>query len=127
MDKKITGLLGAISSLAAAHGAQAATPVAPSAKEVMAARSYADLLESIPNALALLRADDEVKAEAARQRESRDVKVAQFFYPYHHHHHHHHHHHNHWWGWGPPRPYVYYHHHHHHHHHHHNWAGYDRR
>ncbi|MBV9568029.1 MAG: hypothetical protein JO172_07820 [Hyphomicrobiales bacterium] len=118
MDKTIAGLIGAISALASAEAAQAATP-APNAHEVMTARSFGELLEPIPNALALLQAADEAKAKSARAAENGTEKVAQFFYPYpyyrHHHHHHHHHHH---WGWGPPRP-LYYHHHHHHHHHHH--------
>ncbi|MBV8962067.1 MAG: hypothetical protein JOY67_12565 [Hyphomicrobiales bacterium] len=116
MDKTIVGLIGAISALATADGAQAAT--APTANEVMSARSFGELLEPIPNAVALLQAADEAKAKSAREAENGTEKVAQFFYPYPYYRHHHHHHHHHHWGWGPPRP-LYYHHHHHHHHHHH--------
>jgi hypothetical protein len=116
MDKTIVGLIGALSALAAADAARAATPVPPNANEVLTASSFGELLEPIPNALALLQAVDEAKAKAGSEAENRDVKLAQlYYYPRHHHHHHHHHHHR--WGWGPP-PYYYHHHHHHHHHHH---------
>jgi hypothetical protein len=81
MDKKIVGLLGAAAALTAVGGAHAATMVAT---DPPAATSYMDLLDPVPNALALLKADDTARA---RQRPAR-VQLAQ----YHHHHHHHHHH-----------------------------------
>ena len=55
MDNKIVGLVGAISGLASLDAAQAATVAGPNATEVLGARSYAELLDPIPNALALLR------------------------------------------------------------------------
>ena len=103
MDKKIVGVVGVISGLASFDGAQAATEALPGTNELPAARSYAELLDPIPNALALLMAADAAQAStglAAPQAQSSDVKLAQ----YHHHHHHH---------------YRHYHHHHHHHYHHH--------
>ena len=52
MDKKIVGLLGAVATL----GTFAAAEAAPTPANVLQANSYADLLEPIPNAVALLKA-----------------------------------------------------------------------
>jgi len=116
MDKKIAGLLGAVAALGTFGSAQAT----PAPDDVLKANSYAELLQPIPNAGALLQAID----EAAPPKADSNVQVAQF---YHHHHHHHHHH-----AFYPryryydapvvvvPR-YRRYHHHHHHHHHHHSF------
>jgi hypothetical protein len=82
MDKKIAGLLGAAAALASLNGAQAATP--PDTTEVLKARSYADLLAPIPNALALLEAVDEAASDPEAT-----FQVAQFYVEHHHHHHHH--------------------------------------
>jgi hypothetical protein len=109
MDKKIVGLVAAVSGLGAFGAAQASTPAAD-VERVMNPQSFAELLEPIPNATALLQAAGEVKATAP---DSANIQVAWW----HHHHHHHwywHHHHHHNWYW----------HHHHHHwwwHHHHHW------
>ena len=116
MDKKIAGLLGAVATLGALNAAQAAPAPAPS--DVLRANSFADLLEPIPNAAALLQAVDE---SAPGPSANENVQLAQL-YVYHHHHHHHHHH-GFYRGYGPrvivvPRYRRYYHHHHHHHHHH---------
>jgi hypothetical protein len=119
MDKKIAGLLGAVAALGSLHAAQAAPSLDPT--EVLQANSYAELLEPIPNASALLRAVDE-----ARPAPSADANVELAQYYRHHHHHHHHHHHafypRYYDPYGPvvvvPRYRRYYHHHHHHHHHH---------
>lgn len=134
MDKKTVGLVGAISALPLVAPAPAAE--SRTLDEVMSPRSYAELLQPIPNAAALLA---EAKAREAAQSEPR-IQTAQyygdpyygygygFYGPYRrpwYHHHHHHHHHHHWnggWGWGygyGPRRYY----HHHHHHHHHHWNG----
>jgi hypothetical protein len=83
MDKRIAGLLGAAAAVTVATGAQAA-PTQPA--QLRAASSYKDLLEPIPNAVALLKADETARAQAAPA-----VKVERVQY---HHHHHHHHHHN---------------------------------
>lgn len=118
MDKKLAGLLGAVATLGTFNAA-AATPAAPT--DILRANSYADLLEPIPNAVALLQAVDELAPALAKE----NTQVAQF---YHHHHHHHHsfyrrHHHSYY----PPVVVVprYRHHHHHHHHHHHSFYGRD--
>ncbi len=116
MDKKIAGLAGAITSLASMHAVEASP--AQNVAEIVSPRSYAELLQPIPNAAALLKAvdaADAVRAEAEAKRNA-NVRLAQYWdynNPYYHHHHHHHHHNNYY-----QRPY--YHHHHHHHHHHHN-------
>jgi hypothetical protein len=115
MDKKIVGLAGAISALATMTAVEAAR--AGEAAEVLNARSYAELLQPIPNAVALLMAADAVNVARAKgeAEQNPNVKLAQYGYDHHHHHHHrwyHHHHHHRWY-------YRHRHHHHHHHHHHH--------
>jgi|ERR1700722_10509665 hypothetical protein len=119
MDKKIVGVIGAITGLAAMDQAAQATPTATPAPDMMNARSYAELLDPIPNAVAALRASD-----AAAPRETQavgglngDTQVAGW---HHHHHgyHHHHHHHHHRVIRRIIRQIVPHHHHHHHHHHH---------
>jgi hypothetical protein len=120
MDRKIAGVIGAITGLAALDSAAQATPAVTADSGNLNARSFAELLDPIPNAVAALRA-----ADAAAARETRDesadgqngVQVA----GYHHHHHrywhyHHHHHHHRVWRWY--HHHHRYHHHHHHHHHH---------
>jgi hypothetical protein len=119
MDKKIAGLVGAISALAPMGATDPAA--AKSVAEVLNPTSYTQLLQPIPNAVALLKAADEAQAARARAEAERtsNAQVAQWFYP-----HHHHHHHNNYWR----RRYRHHHHHHHHnnywrryHHHHHNY------
>jgi hypothetical protein len=114
MGTKIAGLLGAVAALSTMGTAQA-TP-APAPTDPLQANSYADLLEPIPNAMALLQTVDE---QAPAKSADANVQLAQ----YHHHHHHHHHH-----GYRRYGPIVvvprYRHHHHHHHHHHHGYYRY---
>ena len=110
MDKKIAGLAGAITSLASMHAAEAS--LAQNVAEIVSPRSYAELLQPIPNAAALLKAVDAADAARTEAEAKRNVNVRlaqywDYYYP----HHHHHHHHNYYY----QRPY--YHHHHHHHHH----------
>lgn len=109
MDKKIAGLVGAISALVPLGAVTAPATAAPDG--ALTANSYADLLKPIPNAVEQLKASDAV----LKQENAAKVEMAQYYY--HHHHHHHflrrffhpyYHHHHHW-----------YHHHHWHHHHHH--------
>jgi hypothetical protein len=113
MGKKIAGLLGAMATLGAFGAAEAAPMPSPAPTDILRANSFAELLNPIPNAAALLQAVDESGPVSSADG---NVQLVQ----YHHHHHHHHHHH----GYrrivpriilGPRR-----HHHHHHHHHHHN-------
>ncbi len=110
MEKKIAGLLGAMATLGAFNAAQAAPTPAPS--DVLRANSFAELLEPIPNAAALLQAVDKSGPVSSP---NDNIQLAQYY-----HHHHHHHHHSAWRRYGPvvvvPR-YRRYHHHHHHHHH----------
>ncbi|HLZ05249.1 MAG TPA: hypothetical protein VKR55_24260 [Bradyrhizobium sp.] len=108
MEKKIAGLLGAVAALSTLNAAQAAPALAPAPLDVLHANGYADLLEPIPNAVALLKqVDDQTPAPSAKA----GMQVAQA-----HHHHHHHHVYS-------RRPVIviprHRHHHHHHHHHHH--------
>src|ERR1700694_3209799 len=121
MEKKIAGLLGAMATLGAFSAAEAAPAPVPAPTDVLRANSFADLLEPIPNAAALLRAVDE---SAPVPSADENVQLAQFFD--HHHHHHHHHHHSMYrrdydCSYGPrgivmPRRYRHHHHHHPHHH-----------
>jgi hypothetical protein len=98
MDSKVIGLLGVISLVATLDASQAATPADSSQGALPKAGSYSELLDPIPNALALLRAADAVAPSAPQA----DVKVAQYYHHHHHHHryrarrhsHHHHHHHH---------------------------------
>jgi hypothetical protein len=88
MHKTITGLLGAVATLGVAQAAPTPDP-----NDALKANSFAELLEPIPNAAALLNAMDEKPAT------ENNVQLA---YHHHHHHHqwrrrhHHHHHHHHW-------------------------------
>ena len=117
MEKKIAGLLGAMATLGAFNGAEAAPAPSPAPTDILRANSFADLLEPIPNAAALLQAVDE---SAPVPSADENVQLAQFY----HHHHHHHHHSQYRRYYDEPRivvvPRRYRHHHHHHHHHHHN-------
>jgi len=118
-NKKIVGVIGAIAGLAALDQAAQATPAATPTPDPMNARSFAELLDPIPNAVAALRA-----ADAAATRETPAVGAhdgaTQVAGLHHHHHryHHHHHHHHHRVIRRIIRHIVPHHHHHHHHHHH---------
>jgi hypothetical protein len=103
MDKKIVGLVGAISGLMSLSTAQA-TAVPPAETALPSAQSFGELLDPIPNAAALLRIAD------AAGRHNPNVKLVGDNHHHHHQHHHHHHHH---------------HHHNYHHHHHHNYHDHD--
>ena len=125
MDKKLVGAIGAIAGLAtldsAAQAGVAAVPAQP-----QGAKSFAELLDPIPNAAAALRAAD-ATARAAREPGVQDpageVQVAGYRHHHHHHHryyrHHHHHHHRAVIVVPGVRIGVGRSHHHHHHHHHH--------
>jgi hypothetical protein len=80
MDKRVAGLLGAAAAVTVVTGAQAA-PAQPA--QLTAASNYRDLLEPIPNAVALLKADEASRGQAAPAAKLERVQ-------YHHHHHHHH-------------------------------------
>jgi hypothetical protein len=115
MDKKIAGLLGAVAALTSMDAAQAANePPTADLTQTMRAATYADLLTPIPNAVALLDADDAARSQRPANEETNGMRVAQYHDHHHHHHHrrtiiirrHHHHHHHH---------HMRRHHHHHHH------------
>jgi hypothetical protein len=57
MDKKIAGLLGAVGALASLDTAQATIPT--DSTTMLKAQPYADPLNPIPNAAAILKAADE--------------------------------------------------------------------
>jgi hypothetical protein len=111
MDKKIAGLIGAVSALASFDVAHAATT--SHVQDVMTVNSYDDLLKPIPNAVETLKASNAVLAEQAASDNGAKLEMAQYYHHHHHHHrffrpfyrHHHHHHHH------------FFRHHHHHHHH----------
>jgi hypothetical protein len=93
MGKKIAGLLGAMVTLGALNAAEAAPMPSPAPTDVLRANSFADLLDPIPNAVALLQAVDESgPASSANE----NIQLAQYRHHHHHgrrHRHHHHHHH----------------------------------
>ena len=126
MEKKIAGLLGAVAALGAVNASHAAPIRAATANEILTANSFAELLEPIPNAAALLKVVDEATPNPSTEAH---VQPAQYYYHHHHHHHHHHHYYPGYYGYQPygygyggvvvaPGYRRYYHHHHHHHHHH---------
>ena len=61
MQKKIAGAIGVLSAVAALDCAQAAAPSATNASEFLKPQSFAELLQPVPNALALLKEVDEPK------------------------------------------------------------------
>ena len=93
MQNKLAGLIG-VAALAALGSTPAAS--APLSEGLLQASSFAELLQPIPDAAALLAAAEGLGAGGVDGRE---------MMAYYHHHHH--------YGWGRHR----YHHHHHHHHH----------
>jgi hypothetical protein len=103
MDKTLAGLVGAVATLTTMN-ARAAPPQSDPGR-VLRVRSYAELLEPVPNALAVLKADD-----AARNEARTTLQKTQYYY-----HHHHHHHGFYGYGFYPPCRFGYHHHHHHHH------------
>jgi hypothetical protein len=109
MGIKIAGLVGAMATLGAFNAAEAAPTPSPAPTDVLRANSFADLLEPIPNAAALLQAVDE---SAPVTSADGNIQLAQY------HHHHHHHHHSQYRRYAPRIIVVPRRHHHHHHHHH---------
>ena len=101
MDKTLISLLGGASALALLGSQASAAPTADEANLLQPAQSFAELLDPIPNAEKVLRAEDE-RSDAAVV-EEKPIVMAQYHHHHHHHHYHHHHHHH------------YYHHHYHHH------------
>ncbi len=108
MDKTMISLLTGASALAIVGGVESSAAASlDQANALQPARSFAELLEPIPNAAELLRAEHERDAaKAADAAGQTPVEVAQYYYNHHHYYHHHHHHH--YWPWRR------YHHHHHH-------------
>jgi hypothetical protein len=103
LDKTLISLLGGASALALLSGSSAFAASPPDKTDMLQpARSFAELLDPIPNAENVLRAENERNRDATVSQEE-SVVVAQYYHHHHHHHYYHHHHH------------PYYHHHHHHH------------
>jgi hypothetical protein len=109
MDKRIAGLIGAAAALTTAHSAAAAAPTTSELAHLQQPKSYAELLQPIPNAVTVLKSDDQSRAVSG--------PVERVGYYHHHHHHHHGYSRGYYGGYAPRR----YHHHHHHHHHHHSY------
>jgi hypothetical protein len=82
MDKKIAGLLGAAATITTVTGVHAA-PAQPAPLATPA--SYSELLGPIPNAVAVLKADDQ-----SREQMTPDARIEKVQWHHHHHHHHHH-------------------------------------
>jgi hypothetical protein len=101
MDQKIVGIVGAIAGLASLGATQSTATATPNPEALKGAQSFAELLDPIPNALAMLRAADRIAPAQNQAEPTADVKVAQNHHHHHHHRyvkpkrrHHHHHHHN---------------------------------
>jgi hypothetical protein len=93
MGKKIAGLLGAMVTLGAFSAAEATPIPSPAPADVLKAGSFADLLDPIPNAAALLQAVDKSDQTSSA---NENIQLAQHHHHHHHHgrrHRHHHHHH----------------------------------
>src|SRR6516165_9626094 len=102
MDKKLAGLLGAAAALTTMTAAKAAPAVG---REFPQVSSHRDLLDPIPNALPLLKADEQRLAQNGGTRTAQVVighhqhhhgagvyvRVGPRAHRHHHHHHHHHH------------------------------------
>ena len=86
MDKKIVGVIGAITGLAVIDQAQAA-PAATPPPDTMSPQSYAGLLDPIPNAVAALRAADEAATRQAQSAAAGGEERMQVAGMKHHHHH----------------------------------------
>ena len=84
MNKTAIAILGSVSAVALAGGAQASTAANPSAEFPQPARSFAELLDPIPNAAAVLEASN---AQTAASQEA-SMQLAQVYIgsPPHHHH-----------------------------------------
>ncbi|HEY1783414.1 MAG TPA: hypothetical protein VGG79_23845 [Roseiarcus sp.] len=98
MDKTLIGLLTGASALALLGGAaEAASFPIEGADGIAPARSFAELLDPIPNAANILKAESEQASDEGTA--EGPMMLAQYHHHHHHHHyhHHHHHHHHHWW------------------------------
>jgi hypothetical protein len=106
MDKSVLGLV-AVMTVATPFAAAHATAVTPEdAANALRVSSVADLLDPVPNSLAILAALS-VDPEAGPA--DKGVQLAQWHHHHHHHHHfyHHHHHHHHHWRWHHHHHYYY--------------------
>jgi hypothetical protein len=107
MGKIVIGLAAVIGA-ATPIAAQAAIVSSEEANQALRASSVAELLQPVPNSVAILATLDAERKSDAGARSEEGVQVAWHHHHHHHHHwYHHHHHHHHYW--------------HHHHHHHHYW------
>ena len=111
MGKIVIGLAAVIGAATPLAGAQAAIVSSEEANQALRTSSIAELLQPVPNAVAILAVLDAERKSDAGARAEEGVQLAYDHHHHHHHHHlyhhHHHHHHHHYW--------------HHHHHHHHYW------
>ncbi|HET7490377.1 MAG TPA: hypothetical protein VFK01_00720 [Bradyrhizobium sp.] len=82
MGRRIAGVLGAMATLGAVNAAQAAPMPTQAPTEALKAKSFAELLEPIPNAIELLQTLDETQPN----RRSDDVRRARYYRDHHHHH-----------------------------------------
>jgi hypothetical protein len=82
MGRRIAGVLGAMATLGAVNAAQAAPMPTQAPTEALKAKSFAELLEPIPNATELLQTLDETQPD----RRSDNVQRARYYQDHHHHH-----------------------------------------
>jgi hypothetical protein len=102
MDKSMIGLIAALGAVAPLTSAQAAAVSPEAAVQSLRVNSVAELLEPVPNAVAVLAALDSAPRPESDASTLKGVRVAQWHHHHHHHHHyyHHHHHHHHFYGPG---------------------------
>jgi hypothetical protein len=82
MGRRIAKVLGAMATLGAINAAQAAPMPTQAPNEALKAKSFAELLEPIPNATELLQTLDETQPD----RRSDNVQRARYYQDHHHHH-----------------------------------------
>jgi hypothetical protein len=82
MERRIAGVLGAMATLGAVNAAQAAPMPTHAPSDSLRANSFAELLQPIPNATALLQSIDESEPSSS----SGNVQLARDYHHYHHHH-----------------------------------------
>jgi|SRR5579863_5345662 hypothetical protein len=112
MDKSLIGLIAAIGVATPFAGAHATAVTSEDAARALRVSSVAELLDPVPNSIAVLDAlDSNPQQEAAKADKGVQLAYHHHHHHYYHHHHHHmywhhHHHHNSFWRWCRFHPYA---------------------
>ena len=89
MERRLAGMIGA--AVLATVGATQIAAAAPDPQDVLQARSFAELLQPIPDATVLLAAAEAASARDLTTAAGSEGMDRRMLAQYHHHHHHHHH------------------------------------